>query len=525
VAASAWAQTPEITALFPAGGRRGTEVTVKLQGKIDAGALKLWSDRPGVELVAAEGKDAVKLKIASDAPRGTMWLRFHNADGASALRPFLIGGCAELLETEPNDTLAKANAPAEFPVTINGVLEKAGEVDAFRVALRRGETLIAVLAAKQTLGSPMDGLLQIVDDRGFVHEQNDDQRGFDPRIIFTAPSDGAYFVRVFAFPAQPDTAIRFSGAPTYVYRLTLTTGPFADRVFPCAATSDQPAKVKLEGWNLPAELGDVDLPASPIGLQPVFRDGVESTARIVATPFNVIREQEPNPPAQPQSASVPAAVCGVVGEVKDVDAWKATLKAGQRVALRIIATGLGSALDAVVRISDAGGQRLAEIDDAPQDDADAVLEFTAPKDGDYVVTVTDRFAHGGPGYWYALTLSEPQPAAMLQVAGDAFVVKAETPLEIPVTIERRSGFALPLNISVEGLPEGVTADAVVSEPQGDSSKQVKLVVKSARSEPWGGPMRIVGRSEGDSQPERVARAKSPLTDDWMSLLWLTALPK
>ena len=55
VGSSLWAEAPDITALFPAGGQRGTEVNVTLQGKVDAAMVKVWFDRPGIELVGAEG--------------------------------------------------------------------------------------------------------------------------------------------------------------------------------------------------------------------------------------------------------------------------------------------------------------------------------------------------------------------------------------------------------------------------------------------------------------------------------------
>lgn len=524
-AATSWADPPEVTQVFPPGGQRGTEVTIKLTGKIDTSAVQVWFDRPGIDVAGAEGKDALKLKIAADAQPGIVWWRAYNPEGASALKPFLLGVAREVLEAEPNNALTKAQTVGELPVTVNGVLDKGGEVDTFRVSLKKGQTLVAVLAARQTLGSPMDGSLQIVDARNFVLEQNDDQRGFDPRIVFTAPYDGDFFVRTFAFPAQPDTNINFSGAATYVYRLTMTNGPFLDRVLPAAALANQVARVRPQGWNLPTDGPEIDIGPLPAGVRSVFPAGWESTAKVLVSADPVVLEQEPNPPTQPQTVTPPVMASGVIGQAKDVDAWKFTAKASQRLSIRLSAVSLGSALDAVVRIFDAAGQKLSEVDDAVQDEADVVLEFTAPKDGDYVVSVTDRFSHGGPGYWYVLSLAEPRPSAVLQAAADAFAVKAETPLEVPITIDRRLGYVLPLKIAVEGLPEGVTCDPVVSEPQGESSKAVKLMIKSTRAERWSGPIRIVGRADGDSMPERAARTRSPLIEDWLTTLWLTAGPK
>lgn len=517
------AEPPSVTAISPAGGRWGTEVSIGLQGKVDRAAVRLWSDKPGIELLGPGENETLKLKLAADAPRGTHWLRFHTQEGASGLRPFLVGDAAECLEVEPNDGLDQAQPLAELPTVVNGILGKGGDVDAYGVTLAAGQTLVAVLAAKQALGSPMDAILQVVDARGFVLEQNDDQSGFDPRVTYTAAKAGTYFVRTFGFSSTPGTSIAFAGDATYIYRLTITAGLFLDRTIPCVVTADTPAAVRAGGWNLPQPEVMVNLTALPAGVRPIFANGWESTAKVLATTLPVVIEQEPSSREQPQVVTLPLAASGVISEPMDVDVWKVTAKAGQRQAIRVTAVALGSALDAVVRIFDAAGQKLAEVDDAPQDDTDVLLEFSFPADGDYLITVTDRFAHGGPGYGYALTISDPEPTAVFQTAADAFVVKPDAALEIPITVERRSGFAAAMTISMADLPAGVTAEAVISEPEGDSSKQVKLMVKTSRAEGWSGPIRILGKVDG-SATESVAKFPSLVTGEKLPHLWLTVLP-
>ena len=91
--------------------------------------------------------------------------------------------------------------------------------------LRQPITLVASLDAQRSLASPMDGVLQVVSDRGFVLAQNNDYAGLDPQVTFRVPTDGRYVVRVFAFPATPDASVRFGGGDRFLYRLTLTTSP------------------------------------------------------------------------------------------------------------------------------------------------------------------------------------------------------------------------------------------------------------------------------------------------------------
>src|SRR5581483_10130568 len=106
-------------------------------------------------------------------------------------------------EKEPNDDYRHAQ-PLDKSCVVNGRLEKTGDVDCFAIHLTRGQTLVASMEANRTLGSPMDAVLQVVSARGTVLEENNDYHELDPQLMFTAPADGTYVVRTFAFPAVPD---------------------------------------------------------------------------------------------------------------------------------------------------------------------------------------------------------------------------------------------------------------------------------------------------------------------------------
>src|SRR5207247_2637205 len=177
----------------------------------------------------------------------------------SALKPFIVGTLPEIVESEPNDAPDKPQV-VEPRILVNGKLGKTGDVDGYGVQLKRGDTLVASLQANAVLGSPMDAVMQICElvDRtsaspsgveAFIVAQNHDAIGLDPQVAFTAPRDGAYLVRLFAFPATPDAAVRFAGGDDHIYRLTLTTGPFLDHALPLAVPKEE-SQVELTGWNL-----------------------------------------------------------------------------------------------------------------------------------------------------------------------------------------------------------------------------------------------------------------------------------
>lgn len=499
------AAVPEVTALYPSGAKRGSEVVVKLEGKVDPAALQLRANVPGIELLGAEGKDSLKLRIAEDTPLGVAWFTFHNAEGLSSQRPFVIGQLPEAQETEPNNKHSSLETAVTLPLVMNGVLSKSGDVDTFAVDLKAGETLVAMLDALQTLGSPMDGLLQIADEQGFVIVQNDDAPGFDPRVTWTAARDGRYFVRVFAFPSAPDSSIRFSGAATYVYRLTLSTGPVVAHWSPAAITTGQAATVHGSGWNLSPTGIPVEPTSTVTGIVIPYQADVVLTAPVQSVPYPVVAAAETNAREQPQTVTLPVCMTGRFATRKSSQAWKFAATKGQKLHLEVCTESLGSPLDAVVQLLDASGKVLQQFDDASRQHLEIDAEFSPPADGDYTLIISERFWHGGPDYVYTCCLSPSAPDATLTVDANHFLLKAGEKLEVPVKIERRFGMSQSLSLTAADLPEGVTAEAVTSEPKGESSKNVKLILQSTRTEPWLGPITIVGSTSDEPKLERRAQ--------------------
>lgn len=517
--AATLAAPPDITALFPSGGQQGTTVKVTLQGKVEADKLKLWCDRPCIELVAADGNEAVQLKIAPDAAPGWCWLGFYSSEGASPQRPFYIGTIPEVLESEPNNRLSDPTVP--LPAVFHGVLQKSGDVDVFPILLKAGDTVVAAIAAKQRLGSPVDVILQLADARGFVLAQCDDAEDFDPRIVYTAKTDGVYALRVFGFPATPDSSIRFAGGSNFIYRLTATTGPAVTRVFPPAVIAHKATRMRGEGWNLTVP-SEIDLPPLASGVQTV--DGpLGFSMRVLATPLSSVVIDDGERGA-PQTVQWP--VC-VAGRVITDSSWKFAAKKGEKISLRATAKAIGSPLDVLLRITDDAGKLLQEVDDAPQGDADVAVEFTPPDDGEFVAVVRDRFAHGGPEYLYVMTIGTPEPDFALSVPADAFTFMPGKDFELTVNVESRAGFDDEVQISIEGLPEGCAAEPVKLTPQatgssgrsgrsrrggGTPSSSAKLIIKTTKTDGWDGEFRVVGRTLDENPLERFAVGKPANTD-------------
>lgn len=447
-----FAKAPTLTDLFPPGAARGQTVAVSASGSFDHWPPKVWIDDRGVEIRAEKEKGKLSVTVAADATPGLRRVRLYDEEGATALRPFIVGSLAEIIEVEPNDALDSPHRLGVTSATVNGRLARAGDVDAFAVNLSRGQTLVASVEAARHLGSPMDAVLQVVSTDGFVLSQNDDDVGRDPRIVFEAPAAGSYIIRLFAFPATPNSSIRFAGGSAFVYRLTLTTGGYLDYAFPLAVGRDGPQSVSAVGWNIPKDSQALPIGQSDdSGVISVFHHSLADTAFVRRVPFVTAVEREPNDQAQPQPITSIVAVSGRIDPPGDQDTFRISLRKGDRRLFRVESRALGRPLDPVLRVLDSGGKILDDADDTGQNNRDLERPFTAPADGEYRLSVRDLNGQGGPRFAYLLSVLEPQPDFALNLAADRFEVTPGKTTKITVAVQRKDRFADPIEIVAERL--------------------------------------------------------------------------
>lgn len=573
LASLAVAAPPSVTSLFPPGVPRGATTQVQATGTLDPWPLNVWCDREGVSIVTGKKKGELSITVADDVPPGVVLVRLYNSEGASALKPLMIGHLPEMNEKEPNDAVSQAQKIdseqlAAAGVTINGRYDKSGDVDAYAVQLRAGQTLVAAIESNFTLGKKADPSLQVASERGFVQAHNDDARGMDPMVIFTAPADGTYLVRTFCFPAEPNSTIQYAGGADLLYRLTLSTAGYIDHVMPMAVSQDQSTKVEPRGWNLdglqpltvtqPQPQANDDQASREAGekaeekkeekaTQEKAAKADETTIAIAGdtavlywpksagvvtvprVPYPVVLEKEPNNDiAQAESIQWPVVVSGTIGTADDRDFYRFQAARGDNLSMKVDSWKLGYELDVHLTLRDESGKVIRELDDTVRDqrEADLVYRFTAA--GQYILEVRDLYHHGGPRYPYRLTIAPAEPDYSLSVAADRFTIPADKPLEIPVTVTRTNGFAGEITVRVANLPEGVECEPVKSAPTGDSAKSVKLVLKATEGAKINGPLQIEGEGahqvKGAEKPgptlQRAATATVEGTTWSSSHLWL-----
>jgi hypothetical protein len=541
------AAPPKLNHLYPAGCQRGQTVTVAASGDFSTWPVEAWADRPGLTVTAEKEKGKLRIEPAADAAAGVYWLRLYNRDGAAALKPFVVGTLPELVESEPNDAPDKPQT-VEPRFVLNGKLNKSGDVDGYRVELKAGETLVASLEANSVLGSPMDAIMQVcqlVERPGgqlsarqieaYPLAQDHDAVGLDPQIAFTAPHAGAYLVRVFAFPATPDSSIRFAGGDDYIYRLTLTTGPFLDHARPLAVPREE-SIVQLGGWNLAgaataivpplsAETSNITPPDGPLAW--VWRPDAAGAISLPRTEWPTIV----CPPGASAACelAVPGIATGRLEQAGKPDTYSFLGKKNQKLRIRVAAKALGFPTDAVLTVLDESGKVLAEADDAGRDDRDPQLDFTPSTDGRFRASIRDLARRGDERLVYRLSIEPVQPDFSLSTATDSFVLEQGKPLEIPVNIAVRDGLRDPIELRAVGLPPGISAEPVKFEPSGDSpmpgstgrrggrgktapqpnGPSVKLILKADAPalQAGGFPLRIEGQK---SNGELVRTARFPL---------------
>ncbi len=129
-----------------------------------------------------------------------------------------------------------------------------------------------------------------------------------------------------------------------------------------------------------------------------------------------IVEQEIDGDPIPVAVTAPVTINGRIYPREDEDIWTVKLKKGQVLSCEVVAAGIGSPLDARLEIRDAQGRKRAECRDGFR--ADPRMQFTAPDDGKYQVSITDYRSDGGPAFVYRLTLRIEQPQVEREAYGD-----------------------------------------------------------------------------------------------------------
>lgn len=451
------AEAPVASYIFPAGGQRGTTVKVRVGGlflgnecafDMIAPDIKArprvqrtttpWFEGPLLHLPDSQRAEdypkdmAGEIAIGPSAKPGLIPWRLATSQGATASKWFQVGDLPEVLEDEIEGDPIPVGV--KLPVTINGRIFPRQDVDAWAFALNKGKTVVCEVQAAR-LGSPLEARLEIVDEQNRRLAESD--LVSDPRLAFTAPTDGTYQVRIHD--------VNFQGSQAHVYRLSLHNGPYVERTFPLGGQRGQKVSLELIGHNVSPKL-ELNLPDKGATFTPQLPGGNTFTLDLDDLP-EVLETKD--------TLNLPAMCNGRIARPGEVDDWTFAAKKGDAIQCELRAARLGSALDGILTIHDAADKELARADAGAPDPS---LRFTAPADGTYRAQVRDRFrSRGGPDFAYRLRLAaaQTQPDFRLQAKIDALSLVRGTATKLSIQLERLGGFQEPVTLDVKGLPPGV----------------------------------------------------------------------
>lgn len=545
-ASVAEAGKPGLTHLFPAGGRRGTTVQVRVGGldltsrtpiELIGPGVKAPADVARTEMRWIEGpllpmpesqasedypKDyAGTFRIDADAPLGPRAVRAWTSQGACSSLPFVVGDLPEVIEDESREN--PSGVAVTLPVTANGRIFPREDVDAWTFAGRAGRIYSASVAAA-TLGGPLDARLEILDPTGRRIAESDDAVETDPRLTFRATRDGTYTARIL------DTT--HGGGPSHVYRLTLTAGSSVDRIFPLGVRKGRATLLEVTALGLdPGETISVCLdPSAPLPSMvesPLTRERTGErigSVRLDVDEFlEVLEDGSPLP--------FPAVANGRILAAGEIDTWALPLAKGQKVEAELRATRLGSPLMGVLRVVGPSGKEVARTD---PNRVDPRLSFESAESGTYRLEVSERFSsRGGPEFAYRLRITPPpSPDYAITFASDALTLPRGGKAKLPLTIERSSNFAEPITLTLLGtLPKGVSVTIGNGKPGSplvipNGQNAAELTFSAAQDAAVESvALRVIGVAKaGDRVIERGARLASPLPLDVDSIRLAVAMP-
>src|SRR5262249_25227404 len=162
---------------------------------------------------------------------------------------FVVGDLPETLEKEPNNDVPEAQH-ISLNSTVSGTISAPTDVDYFVFTGKRDQRVVVSCLAS-SIDSRLFAGLELYSKQGSLLAANREYQGTDAVLDCSLPSDGDYHVRVFAFTYT-------QGSPDHYYRLTVSTAPWIDAVYPLVVEPGKKTTVTVYGRNLPGGKADPD---------------------------------------------------------------------------------------------------------------------------------------------------------------------------------------------------------------------------------------------------------------------------
>ncbi|MFN8858277.1 MAG: serine protease [Planctomycetaceae bacterium] len=514
VAQSVGLPTPRLLTTFPMGGTRGAAVDITITGEHLDGAEELVFSSP--QLVAKRRLDPngqplanqYTVTIAAECEPGLYEAQVMTRLGLSSSRVFAVGRLPEVAQVAGNTSIASAQELKINSVCNAVVTSRAA--DHYWFEAQKGQRIV-VDCASRGIDSKLEATLVIADETGrdLLVER---RTGV---IDFTIPETAKYIIKVHE--------LTYQGGPAFYYRLTLR------ELLADLPVQRHPSTALVSSFSWP-----------PAGLAP--------QAAVI--------EVEPNDD-RAQPITLPADISGSFARAADTDVFEFEAKKGEEWWIEVASERLGLPTDPAVIVQQLAGTGdsetwtdVAEFQDIASPvkvssngyaydgppynagSADVLGKLVIQQDGRHRISVTDLFGgtRNDPSNVYRLIVrrAEPDfavvtwPLHMELRNGDRAALskplslRGGTTVALEVVTFRRDGGEGEIELALEGLPDGVTAQGI-RIPAGKT--RGLMVVTAAEGAPRGFAMAsLVARAKrGEETLTRMGRLATvawPIPDSW-----------
>ncbi len=518
IAQSVGLPAPRLLTMVPMGGKVGTTFEVAITGEhLDETEDLLFSEgrikaKRKVDSAGNPVANHYSVTIAPDCPVGLYEARVMTRLGISSSRIFPVGTLTEVVQTKPNRTLTAAQ---EIPLNcvVNGsVADRA--VDFYSFQAKKGQRLV-IDCATRGIDSKLNATVILADAMG--RDLVVERRG--GVLDFMVPKDGGYVLKIHE--------LTYKGGPAFYYRLGLWEQPVGTPIV------RQPTTKLVNSFSWP-----------PVGLP----------AQAALT------EVEPNNDgAKAQRITLPCDLSGRFFPAADVDVFEFEAKKGEEWWIEVASERLGLPTDPAVLVQKVvKGEKgaadtvtdILELADIPSPvrvssngyaydgppynagTADVLGKLAIKEDGLYRLQLTDLF--GGtrsvPDHVYRLVIRRAAPDFALvswalhmelrngdrNALSKPISLRGGATMALEVIAIRRDGFDGPIEVAMEGLPNGVSAQGLTIPP--GQSRGFMLVTAQADALRGYANATFVGRAKIDNQdvvrPCRFASVAWPIPDSW-----------
>ncbi len=465
-AVPAWAVAPTVRLIQPVGGQRGTEVVVTLTGQRLADIQEILFYQPGITVTKiVGGKDAqavATFKIADAAQLGLHDFRIRTATGISSLKTFSVGALRDVSEVEPNNDFARPQMVGTN-VTVNGVAGNE-DIDYYEVRAKKGERITVEVEGIRLGLTLFDPYVAILNAKRFELASSDDNALIwqDCFVSLVVPEDGPYIIAV--------REAAFAGNTQCLYRLHIGNFPRPTATLPSGGKVGEHLRVRWIGDVLGETTTEIDLPGHAdrhFGLLAHDSRGYAPYPNVFRlSPFGNTIEAEPNDTHDRATPfAPPVALNGVIEKAGDVDSFAFHAQKGRTYDISVFARQIRSPLDPVIGLFAKNGGQVAGNDDSGG--PDSYIRFNPPRDGDFVVSLSDHLKKGGPEYTYRVEISSVTPRLELSTPNESLRRGTSVmALSVPkgnrqaILIQaRREDFGGAVTLSADNLPPGVTVES------------------------------------------------------------------